>query len=116
DVTLASLLILKHCAERRRDGHREFERHAIVCQALHHSQQRDVRFGDRLKQPLFLEEILMFQMAYKWKMGVENEGEMAGHWLTLEERRTRGQGGSASPKTMLFWQRVEGNAVHLQRP
>ena len=58
----------------------------------------------------------MFRMAYKWKMGVENEGEMAGHWLTLEERRTRGQGGSASPKTMLFWQRVEGNAVHLQRP
>jgi hypothetical protein len=49
---------------------------------------------------------------------------MAGHYGTLEERQTTGQGGSASPKTMsilalkaqLPWQRVEDNAFHLQRP
>ena len=69
DVTLAQQLILKHCAERRRNRHGEFERHTIVDESLHHAQQRDVRFSDRLKQPLFLEEMLVLRMT--------NEGEMS---------------------------------------
>ena len=70
DVTLAQQLVLKHCAERRRNRHREFERHKIVDESLHHAQQRDVRFGDRLKQPLFLEEMLVLRMTNERKMRV----------------------------------------------
>src|SRR5262249_50086244 len=63
----------------RCDRHREFERHAVVCQALHHLQQRDVRFGDRLKQPFFLEETLVLRVANEREMSVQNECKMAGH-------------------------------------
>jgi hypothetical protein len=69
-------------------------------QALHHLQQRDVCFSDRLKQPLFLEEMLVLRMTNERKMSVENEREMAGHCETLEDWQTTGQGGSASPKTI----------------
>ena len=70
DVTLAQQLVLKHCAERRRNRHREFKRHQIVDESLHHVQQRDVRFGDRLKQPIFLEELLVLRMTNERKMRV----------------------------------------------
>ena len=70
DVTLAQQLVLKHCAERRRDRHREFKWHEIVDESLHHVQQRDVRFCDCLKQPLFLEEMLVLRMANERKMRV----------------------------------------------
>ena len=70
DVTLAQQLVLKHCAERRRNGHREFERHTIADESLHHAQQRDVRFSDRLKQPLFFEEMLVLRMTNEREMSV----------------------------------------------
>src|SRR6476660_68733 len=79
DVTIAQQLVLKHCAERRRDRHREFKRHKIVDEPLHHAQQRDVRFGDCLKQPLFLEEMLVLRMTNERKMSVKNQGEMTWH-------------------------------------
>ena len=79
DITLAQQPILKHCAERRRNRHRELERHKIVDESLDHSQQRDVRFCNRLKQPLFLEEMLVLRMPNEREMRVENEGKMAGH-------------------------------------
>lgn len=72
DVALAQQLVLKHRAERWRNRHREFKRHTIVDESLHHAQQWDVCFGNRFKQPLFLEEMLVFRMTNEWKMGVKN--------------------------------------------
>ena len=92
DVTLAQQLILKHSAERRRNRQREFKPHGIVDESLHHPQQRDVRFGDRLKQPLFLEKMLVLRMTNEREMSVKNEGEMAGHCGRLRRHSERSRG------------------------
>jgi hypothetical protein len=80
DVTIAQKLILEHRGKRRRNRHREFERHSIVHESLHHAKQRNVGLGDRLKKPLFLEEMLVLRMANEGEMRVQDEGEMARHW------------------------------------
>src|SRR5437660_1350565 len=79
DVTLAQKLILKHRGQRRRNRHREFEGHSIVHESLHHAKQRNVGLGDRLKKPLFFEEMFVLRMANEREMSVENEGEIACH-------------------------------------
>ena len=86
-VTVAQQRVLKHGAERRCNRHREFELHSIVDESLHHAQQWDVRFGDRLEEPLFLEEMLVLRMANERKMSVKNDGEMAGHRESREENK-----------------------------
>src|ERR1043166_1934972 len=116
-------MILKHCAERRRDRHRELERYGIVGQPLHHSQQRDVCLGDRLKQPLLFNEVLVLRMADERKMRVENQSELAGHFESdrkAETDWTRWIGFSEddvnlAPEAQLLWQSVGDNAFHLQR-
>jgi len=55
--------------------------------------------------------MLVLRMTNEREMSVENEGEMAGHCETLEERQTRGQGGQ-------FWRRRRsyfGNALKATR-
>jgi hypothetical protein len=64
-VTLAQKLILKHRAKRWRERHGELEWHIVTHQTLHHAKQRDVTFGYCLKEPVFLEEMLLFRMTDK---------------------------------------------------
>src|SRR5262249_51651952 len=75
-ITLAQKLIFEYGAQRWRQRHREFERHRVVHQTLHHAQQRNVTFRYRLEQPLFFEKMLVFRMANERKMRVENEREV----------------------------------------
>src|ERR1051326_1153386 len=75
-ITLAQKRILEHRAERWRKRHREFERHSVIHQTLHHTQQRNVTFRDRFEEPVFFEEMLMLRMPDEWKMRVEDEGEV----------------------------------------
>ena len=53
-IALAQQIVVQHRGERWRDRDRQFKRHAIVHQVLHHSEQRDVRLGDRFEEPIFL--------------------------------------------------------------
>jgi len=76
-ITFAQKQILKHRAQRWRQGHREFERHRVVHQTLHHAQQGDVTLRDRLEEPVFFEEVLMLRMPNERKMSVKNKREVA---------------------------------------
>jgi hypothetical protein len=82
-VALAQQLVPHHCAERRRDRHRQLERHMLIDQAPHHAQQWDVTLGHCLEEPVFFEEMLVFRMTNKWKMRVKNERERTVHRKTF---------------------------------
>ncbi len=71
-------LVLQHRAERWRDAHRELERHGVAPEPLKHVQEWDVRFGDRLEEPIFFEKLLVLRVPNEWQMCVENEREVAG--------------------------------------
>jgi hypothetical protein len=52
-------------------------------------QQRNVSLGDRLEEPVFLEEMLVLRMPDERQVRVENEREVTGHesgkWIGLSE-------------------------------
>ena len=72
-IALAQEFILKHRAQRWREGHSEFEWNRVVQQPAHHPQQRNVSLRDRLEEPVFFEKVLMLRMPNERKMRVENE-------------------------------------------
>src|SRR5205807_7654653 len=74
-ITFAQKPVLKHRAQRWRERHREFERHRVVHQAVHHPQQRNVSLRHRLEEPVFLEKVLMFRVSNERQVRVENEGK-----------------------------------------
>src|SRR5205085_2349457 len=76
DVALTQKFVLQHRAQRWRERHRELERNVVVHQSLHHLQQRNVSFGDRLEEPVFLEKMFVLRMPDERQMGVKNEREM----------------------------------------
>ena len=69
--------IAQHVAERRRERERELKRHAVLRQAVEHSQQRQIRLRDRLVEPILLQELLIFRMPHIGQMRVENESEVS---------------------------------------
>ena len=75
-ITFAQQRILQHRAKWWRDADRELERHAVVYEPLHHRDERDVTFRDRLEEPVFLEEFVVLRMTNEWQMRVKNEREM----------------------------------------
>src|SRR5204862_2564091 len=79
DVTLQQQLVLQHRAERRRDRHGQLERNFVAQQPLHHPEERDVAFGYRLEEPVFLEKFVMLRMPDKWQVRVKNEREVTDH-------------------------------------
>src|SRR5437660_8254721 len=89
DVALAQKFVLQHRAQRWGERHREFKRNAVVQEPLHHLQQRNISFGDRLEEPVFLEKMLVFGMPNEWQVRVQNEREVTGHeggrWIGLSE-------------------------------
>ena len=64
--------IPEHGAEWRSHRHRESEVHTVPYEPLHHIKEREISFGDRLVQPIFLEKLGIFGMAYEGKVGVED--------------------------------------------
>jgi hypothetical protein len=78
DVAIAQQLVLQHRAERGRDRHRQLERHLVPEEPLHHREERDVAFGYRLEEPIFLEKFLMLGVPDKRQMRVKNEREVTG--------------------------------------
>src|ERR1700724_1177605 len=76
DVALTQKFVLQHRAQRRRERHRELERNAVVYQSLHHLQQRNVGFGDRLEEPVFLEKMLVLRVPDERQVRVKNEREV----------------------------------------
>ena len=77
DVAILQQRIAEHRRQRRRHRHGQPPIDAVALQALEHFQQRDVRFGDGLVEPIFFEEILVFGMAHERQMSVQDEAEIA---------------------------------------
>ena len=76
DVALTQKFVLQHRAQRRCQRHRELEWDVVVHEALHHLQQRDIRFGDCLEEPVFLEKMLVLGMPDERQVRMKNEREM----------------------------------------
>ena len=68
-----------HRAEggRQRQSQARFD--AVPLPPLQHLQQRDVTFCDRLEQPVFLQKPVMFRMANKGQVRVQDERKVTGH-------------------------------------
>jgi len=49
-------------------------------------EQRDVSLGDRFKEPVFFEKVLVLGMPNEWQMRVKDEREMTGHacWIEVD--------------------------------
>src|ERR1700746_983195 len=76
DVPLAQKFVLQHRAQRWGERHRELERNVVIREPLHHLQERDVSFGDRLKEPVFLEEMLVLRMPNERQVRVKDKREV----------------------------------------
>src|SRR5260370_40547718 len=76
DVPLAQKFVLQHRAQGWGERHRELERNVVIREPLHHLQQRDVSFGDRLEEPIFLQEVLVLRMPNERQVRVKNKSEV----------------------------------------
>ena len=76
-VPLAQQRVAQHGAQRRREGKRQDEGHTIGHQTLENRQQRQVRLGDRLEEPILLEELRVFRMVHVRQMSVQHERQIA---------------------------------------
>jgi hypothetical protein len=72
-ITLLKEPIGKHRRQGGCDRHRDPERDPLPGEAVKHIDEGDVGLGDRLEEPPFLEEILMFRVPDKGKVSVEDE-------------------------------------------
>ena len=73
DVAVLQQRIAEHGGQRRRDRHGQPPVGPVALQTVEHFQQRDVGLGDGLVEPVFLEEIVVFGMADKGQMGVQDQ-------------------------------------------
>src|ERR1700688_1549063 len=73
EIALAQQSIIEHRAERRRERHGEPERNTIANQTFKYLPEWQIRFRNRLEQPIFFQEVGVFWMSNKWQMGVENK-------------------------------------------
>ena len=76
EVLRASLLqkrIRQHLAQRRREAHRQTERHPLLPQPAEGLQQRKVRLRDRFKQPVFLQKPGLLRVPDERQMRVQDE-------------------------------------------
>jgi hypothetical protein len=83
-ITLQEQLVLQHRAQRWRDRHGQLERHAVANQPLHHPEQREVAFGYRLEEPVFLEKLVMLRMPDERQVRVKDEREVTGRHAILK--------------------------------
>jgi hypothetical protein len=76
DVAFAQEIVWQHRAKRGCERHCELKRDIVVPEPLHHLQQRNVGFGDRLEKPVFLEKMLVLRMPNERQVRVKNEREV----------------------------------------
>jgi hypothetical protein len=82
NVAILKQGIPEHGAEGRGHRHRESEVNAVADKAFHHIEEGEIGFGDRFVQPIFLEKLGIFGMAYEGKVGVEDRGYVTeGHGM-----------------------------------
>ena len=65
-----------HREERRRERHRDAEVDALLLEPVEHLDERDVRLGDRLVEPVLLEEVLVLGMPHVGEVRVEDERQV----------------------------------------
>ena len=78
-VAVLQQRIGEHRRQRRRDRHGHSPIDAVALQALEDVQQRNVRLGDGLVQPVLFEEVLVLGMAHKRQVCVQDETEVTEH-------------------------------------
>ena len=94
DVAVLQQRIAEHGRQRRRDRHGQPPVGPVAFQAVHHFQQRNVRFRDGLVEPVFFEEIVVFRMADKGQMSMKNQAQVSERhrWLLSSKRNFKTNG------------------------
>lgn len=77
DVAFLQEWVGEHFAQRRSQAHGQSEIDAIIAESAHHAQERDIGFGHCLEQPIFFEEVGIFRVSDKGKMGMQDDAEIA---------------------------------------
>ena len=91
NVAILKQGIPEHGAEGRGHRHRESEVDAVADEAFHHIEEGEIGFGDRFVQPIFLEKLGIFGMAYEGKVGVEDGSYVTeGHGIRSGVRWSEG--------------------------
>src|SRR5581483_7436028 len=92
DAALAKERIFHHVRQRRRDGQRQFERRAFRTQFVEELDERNVRFGDGLEEPAFLQKAVILGMTHVGQMSVQNEKKIALRHERISLREVRENG------------------------
>ena len=71
-VAHAQQLVVQHRNERRRDRHRELERHAVAHEPVHHFDERNVSLGDGFEEPVLFVEFFVLRMPDERQMRVQD--------------------------------------------
>jgi hypothetical protein len=77
EVALLEERVLKHRDQGRAQGDGQTEVDTVVGQALEGANQRDVRLGDRLEQPVLFEEALVLRVSHVRKVRVKDQAQVA---------------------------------------
>src|SRR5579883_725451 len=77
NVTILQQGVTEHRGQCGSYGHCQTPIHPVAFQSLKDFEQWDVCFGNRFVEPIFFEEILVFGMAHKGQMSVQNQTEIA---------------------------------------
>ena len=76
DVAVLQQRIAEHGGQGGRDGHGQPPVAAVAFEAVEDVQERNVRFGDGLVEPVFFEEIVVLRVTDEGQVGVERQTEV----------------------------------------
>lgn len=77
--------------------------HAVPFQIFQHLDQREVGFGQCLKQPIFFQKFRMLWMAHERKMGVKDESKMSQAHERVLDRPTYHPDGLPARNTVVLF-------------
>src|SRR5262249_15481479 len=77
DIALLQKRIGQHLAQRRREPERYSSLYPVLETGTQDVKQREVCLADRLKQPVFFEELGVLGVTHKRQMRVKNDGEQS---------------------------------------
>ncbi len=72
-VTFAQQRVAQHGAERGREREGEARFQTVAQPAVEDLEQRQIGFGDALKEPAFLQKLFMLRMPHKGQVRVQDE-------------------------------------------
>ena len=112
DVAVLQERVAQHGGQRRRDRHGHPPVDAVALQTVEDFQKRDVCFGDRLVEPVFFEEIVIFRMTDERQMGVQYQAEVTKrHWRNRSRALGVQQPSTGQPEAV-----IRGLSYKLQVP